>query len=159
MARGALRDDLYAVLESLTRSVLDVSNARHDAATRLAEWSELNADALGRAKGALGGIERMSHAGIAALSVALRTLRTVTKPAASGLASPVEVASATGDEAPTTKAAAKPAAKKKAPATAGTPTKAAAAKSATRKAAPRKATTKVATKKAPSKKAAPKKSA
>ena len=51
MARGALRDDLYAVLESLTRSVLEVSNARHDAAARLAEWSELNADALGRAKG------------------------------------------------------------------------------------------------------------
>ena len=50
MARGALRDDLYAVLESLTRSVLEVSNARHDAASRLAEWSDLNADALGRAR-------------------------------------------------------------------------------------------------------------
>ena len=33
MARGALRDDLYAVLESLTRSVLEVSTARRDAAT------------------------------------------------------------------------------------------------------------------------------
>lgn len=40
MARGALRDDLYAVLESLTRSVLEVSNPRHDAVARLAEWSE-----------------------------------------------------------------------------------------------------------------------
>ena len=89
MARGALRDDLYAVLESLTRSVLEVSNPRHDAQARLAEWSELNADALGRARAALGGIERMSHAGIAALSVALRTLRTVTKPASSGAAAPV----------------------------------------------------------------------
>ena len=83
MARGALRDDLYAVLHILTRSVLEVSNRRSSPAERLAEWSELNADALTRARGALGGIERMSHAGIAALSVALRTLRTVTKPAAS----------------------------------------------------------------------------
>ena len=91
MARGALRDDLYAVLESLTRSVLEVSRPGHDPATRLAEWSELNADALARARTALGGIERMSHAGIAALSVALRTLRTVTKPAASGTPTPVEV--------------------------------------------------------------------
>ena len=33
MARGALRDDLYAVLESLTRSVLEVSRPRHDAAS------------------------------------------------------------------------------------------------------------------------------
>jgi len=31
MARGALRDDLYAVLESRTRSVLDGSNACHEA--------------------------------------------------------------------------------------------------------------------------------
>jgi glutamate dehydrogenase len=91
MARGALRDDLYAVLESLTRSVLEVSNPRHDAAARLAEWSELNSDALGRARAALGGIERMSHAGIAALSVALRTLRTVTKPASSGQPAPAQV--------------------------------------------------------------------
>ncbi|XGX77838.1 NAD-specific glutamate dehydrogenase [Terrabacter sp. BE26] len=91
MARGALRDDLYAVLETLTRSVLEVSNRRHDAAARLHEWSELNADALGRARSALGGIERMSHAGIAALSVALRTLRTVTKPASSGQPAPVEL--------------------------------------------------------------------
>jgi glutamate dehydrogenase len=81
MARGALRDDLYAVLHTLTRSVLEVSNRRRSPAERLAEWSELNAEALSRARGALGGIDRMTHAGIAALSVALRTLRTVTKPA------------------------------------------------------------------------------
>ncbi|GAA6524566.1 NAD-glutamate dehydrogenase [Intrasporangium sp. DVR] len=84
MARGALRDDLYAVLEVLTRSVLEVSRPGTPAAQRLAQWSELNADALTRARAALGGIERMSYAGIAALSVALRTLRTVTKPASSG---------------------------------------------------------------------------
>jgi glutamate dehydrogenase len=94
MARGALRDDLYTVLHSLTRSVLEVSNRASSPAERLAEWSELNADALNRARGALGGIERMTHAGIAALSVALRTLRTVTKPAASSAAAAVDDAEA-----------------------------------------------------------------
>ncbi len=128
MARGALRDDLYAVLESLTRSVLEVSRPREDARARLAEWSELNADALGRARAALGGIERMSHAGIAALSVALRTLRTVTKPASSGAPAPAP-ASASDQPAPTTKAAAQKAATKKAT------TKAAASKAAAKTAA------------------------
>ena len=100
MARGALRDDLYAVLESLTRSVLEVSDRRSSPAERLAEWSQLNADALSRARGALGGIERMSHAGIAALSVALRTLRTVTKPAASTPAATMSAESAETDATP-----------------------------------------------------------
>ena len=99
LARGALRDDLYAVLESLTRSVLEVSHARSDAPDRLAEWAELNADALGRARAALGGIERMSHAGIAALSVALRTLRTVTRPASSAQPAAVEIPAAVAEAA------------------------------------------------------------
>ena len=163
MARGALRDDLYAVLESLTRSVLEVSNRRSGPAERLAEWSELNADALSRARGALGGIERMTHAGIAALSVALRTLRTVTKPAASTAPATVPAAvpaaepeaksvAATRAE-PSTQAAPsrRPAAAKKAPAR-----KAAAAKKSApaRKAAPAKRAA-PARKAAASKKAAP----
>ena len=141
MARGALRDDLYAVLESLTRSVLEVSSADHDAAGRLAEWSDLNADALGRARAALGGIERMSHAGIAALSVALRTLRTVTKPASSGLPAPDPAASsdqpAPTTKAPTTKGAPKKAAAKKAPAKKAPVKKAASKTTAAKKAPPR----------------------
>jgi glutamate dehydrogenase len=80
LARGALRDDLYAVLGSLTRSVLEVSTPGAAPEERLAEWSRLNIDGLSRARTALGGIERMTHPGIAALSVALRTLRTVMKP-------------------------------------------------------------------------------
>jgi glutamate dehydrogenase len=84
LARGALRDDLYAVLIALTRSVLEVSRRGTDPQSRLDEWFELNADALTRARAALGGIDRLSHPGIAALSVALRTLRTVTRPASSG---------------------------------------------------------------------------
>jgi glutamate dehydrogenase len=78
LARGALRDDLYHVLIALTRSVLEVSSRSADPQSRLDEWFGLNADALTRARAALGGIDRLSHPGIAALSVALRTLRTVT---------------------------------------------------------------------------------
>jgi len=75
LARGAMRDDLYAVLESLTRSVLATSSAGLAPAKRFDEWADANKDALARARTALGGIERLDHAGIAALSVALRTLR------------------------------------------------------------------------------------
>jgi glutamate dehydrogenase len=143
MARGALRDDLYSVLHVLTRSVLEVSNRRSSPAERLAEWSELNADALTRARGALGGIERMSHAGIAALSVALRTLRTVTKPAASlppaVTAGPTtsQAAAAASTEAPAKRTTPKQAAAKRAPAK-----RAPAKKASTKQATAKKATTK-----------------
>ena len=77
LARGALRDDLYGVLESLTKSVLDISKPGSAPNDRIAAWSEANAEALARAKIALSGIERLESPGIAALSVALRTLRGV----------------------------------------------------------------------------------
>ncbi|EWT00813.1 NAD-glutamate dehydrogenase [Intrasporangium oryzae NRRL B-24470] len=151
LARGALRDDLYAVLESLCRSVLEVSRRGDDARARLDQWAGLNADALSRARAALGGIERMHHAGIAALSVALRTLRTVTRPstasappavsatqavaaAIAATAEPTEVATEAAEKA-TEEAAEEPAASS----TAGKPV---ARKTAARKVAPRKATAK-----------------
>ena len=46
LARGALRDDLYAVLEALTKSVLDASEPGQTAAERIAQWSKTNADSL-----------------------------------------------------------------------------------------------------------------
>ena len=77
LARGALRDDLYAVLESLTTSVLEASDPGQTAAERIAQWAKTNAESLTRARTALSGIERIENPGIAALSVALRTLRGV----------------------------------------------------------------------------------
>jgi glutamate dehydrogenase len=77
LARGALRDDLYAVLESLSKSVLDSSRAGAAPADRIAAWSNANAESLVRARTALSGIERLDNPGISALSVALRTLRGV----------------------------------------------------------------------------------
>src|SRR5450759_2949976 len=77
LARGALRDDLYAVLESLTKSVLDSSSAGSTPKDRIKAWAEVNAKSLIRTRTAFSGIERLENPGIAALSVALRTLRGV----------------------------------------------------------------------------------
>jgi glutamate dehydrogenase len=77
LARGAMRDDLYAVIESLARSVLVASDGGDAPAKRYEYWADANRDALKRAKTALHGIERLDNAGLAALSVALRTLRSV----------------------------------------------------------------------------------
>ena len=76
LARAALRDDLYGVLESLTKSVLDGS-VTGTPEERIAAWSEANAESLMRTRAALSGIERLENPGIAALSVALRSLRGV----------------------------------------------------------------------------------
>jgi glutamate dehydrogenase len=79
LARGALRDDLYAVLESLVRSVIDASTPGSAPLARYEQWAKANAESLNRAKTALSGIEHMDKPNIAALSVALRTLRSVIK--------------------------------------------------------------------------------
>ncbi|EWT04956.1 NAD-glutamate dehydrogenase [Intrasporangium chromatireducens Q5-1] len=109
LARGALRDDLYSVLIALTRSALEVSEHGAAPADRVEQWFALNAEALRRAQTSLAAIDRMSHPGIAALSVALRTLRTVTRPAGAGLGSAAasrsgrsESSTRTGEEAATT---------------------------------------------------------
>ena len=77
LARGALRDDLYAVLESLTRSVIDVGGDADDPAALWEAWERANKDSIQRSKTALSAIRRLDHPNIAALSVALRTLRSV----------------------------------------------------------------------------------
>ncbi len=75
LARGALRDDLYAVLDGITRGVLATSNPSNDAKTRFGEWTTANSEALDRARSGLRAILRLENPNIAALSVALRTLR------------------------------------------------------------------------------------
>ena len=79
LARGALRDDLYAVLESLVRSVIEASTPGSPPLARYEQWAKANAESLKRAKTALSGIEHLDKPNIAALSVALRTLRSVIK--------------------------------------------------------------------------------
>ncbi|GAA1254364.1 NAD-glutamate dehydrogenase [Oryzihumus leptocrescens] len=77
LARAALRDDLYAVLEALTKSVLEGTEPGGTPRERIDAWSAANAEQLSRARVALSGIQRLEHPGISALSVALRTLRGV----------------------------------------------------------------------------------
>ncbi|WP_409483544.1 NAD-glutamate dehydrogenase [Arsenicicoccus dermatophilus] len=77
LARGSMRDDLYAALSSLTLAVLATAGDLSDPAAQIERWEELNADQLGRAQTALSGITRLERPGIAPLSVALRTLRSV----------------------------------------------------------------------------------
>ncbi|MGI8717909.1 MAG: NAD-glutamate dehydrogenase [Lapillicoccus sp.] len=79
LARGAMRDDLYAVLDQLTRSVLAGSESGAAPVERFEQWASANKDALTRARTALAGVERLEHAGLAPLSVALRTLRAVSR--------------------------------------------------------------------------------
>ncbi len=86
LARGALRDDLYSVLESLTRSVIEAateSGADSDAESQWKAWEEANSESIERSQKALAAIRRLEHPNIAALSVALRTLRSVIRVGAS----------------------------------------------------------------------------
>ena len=85
MARGALRDDLYAVLEAMTRAVIDANGGTADVepAAAFAVWADAHADAIQRALTALGGILRLDSPNLAALSVALRTLRSAVRAGAS----------------------------------------------------------------------------
>ncbi len=75
LARGALRDDLYAVLDGITRTVLATSDPAADAKSRFNQWAKANSDALDRARSGLRAILRLEAPNVAALSVALRTLR------------------------------------------------------------------------------------
>ncbi|WP_435199629.1 NAD-glutamate dehydrogenase [Janibacter sp. GS2] len=77
LARGALRDDLYATLQTLTRSVLEREGSGPQ--ERFAEWSREHDEAVARVSAQLAGIRQLAAPGVAALSVALRTLRSVTR--------------------------------------------------------------------------------
>ena len=51
LARGALRDDLYSVLESLTRSVIEVGgDAGTDPAPQWEAWEKANKESIQRAR-------------------------------------------------------------------------------------------------------------
>ncbi|AKT51442.1 NAD-glutamate dehydrogenase [Arsenicicoccus sp. oral taxon 190] len=77
LARGSMRDDLYGALSALTVAVLRTAGDRTDPGEQIARWEELHADQLARAQTSLSGITRLERPGIAPLSVALRTLRSV----------------------------------------------------------------------------------
>ncbi|WP_139173669.1 NAD-glutamate dehydrogenase [Geodermatophilus telluris] len=83
LARAALRDDLYAVLREFTTAVVNHdrttpgSDAGRDPASAVAAWEEVHAPAVRRARHTLTALEASGRTDVVALSVALRTLRTV----------------------------------------------------------------------------------
>ena len=80
LARGALRDDLYGILENITMAVLDGAPAdEHDAGRLTERWMTAHKETIERAQRSLAGVDRLDKPSIAALSVALRTLRSVVR--------------------------------------------------------------------------------
>jgi glutamate dehydrogenase len=75
-ARAALRYDLYAALKSLTTAVLDRTG---DGGTddRIAEFERLNSERVARVRSTLDEVNRLQAPDIAALSVVLRSLRSI----------------------------------------------------------------------------------
>ena len=77
LARGALRDDIYAVMRGLTRTVLDRTEAGADDVQldRVRDWMAEHRAALVRTSQVLHTVTEMEEPDLAPLSVALRTLR------------------------------------------------------------------------------------
>ncbi len=82
MARGAIRDDLYAAHAALARDVLTVTEPGTPA-ERLAAWERRNESAVRRAAQTLTEIWESNSFNVATLSVAVRAIRTLV--ATSGL--------------------------------------------------------------------------
>jgi glutamate dehydrogenase len=76
MARGAIRDDLYAAHAALARDVLTVTEPGSPE-QRLAAWVERNAPAVRRANQTLTEISESNDFGVATLSVAVRAVRSL----------------------------------------------------------------------------------
>ena len=84
LARGALRDDLYGVLEAFTRNAFEFEedldgDGTVTAEERIEAWSQVNADGVARGASQLTGIRSLEKPNIAALSVALRALRSMVR--------------------------------------------------------------------------------
>jgi glutamate dehydrogenase len=79
LARAALRYDLYAALADLTRNVLTAGTPDAPVDTQIAAWEEANAEGLARARTTLDEITATENVDLAALSVALRAMRTLVR--------------------------------------------------------------------------------
>ena len=77
LARLALRDDLFAVLRSITLTVLELGEPDESAAEKIEEWRMHTATRLTRAQATLEEIDASGHHDLATLSVAARALRSM----------------------------------------------------------------------------------
>jgi glutamate dehydrogenase len=78
LARASLRYDLYAALESLVVAVLDTTGEGEPEA-RIAEFEAAHAEPVSRARHTMNEVCRLPEADIAALSVVLRSLRSIVR--------------------------------------------------------------------------------
>ena len=76
MARGALRDDLYAVHADLTARVLESGDST-SAGELIADWVKANESAVQRSGITLSEIQENERFDLATLSVALRSIRSL----------------------------------------------------------------------------------
>ncbi|GAA1901284.1 NAD-glutamate dehydrogenase [Williamsia serinedens] len=77
LARLALRDDLFAVMRSITLTVLELGEPDESAAEKIEEWRMHTATRLTRAQATLEEIDASGHHDLATLSVAARALRSM----------------------------------------------------------------------------------
>ena len=81
LARACLRYDLYAALEALTITVLD-ETGEGPAPERIAEFERAHSERVGRVRATMEEVCRLPQADIAALSVVLRSLRSLVRASA-----------------------------------------------------------------------------
>ncbi|MFC0315072.1 NAD-glutamate dehydrogenase domain-containing protein [Gordonia phosphorivorans] len=77
MARLALRDDLHALVRSLTSAILSMSEPGESAETKIADWEAARSATLARVLATVEEVKDAPEPGIAGLTVAVRALRSV----------------------------------------------------------------------------------
>ena len=85
LARLAIRDDIYNSVRSLCLDVLAVGEPDEDGMQKIAEWESTNGSQMARARRMLTEIYDSGEQDLAALSVAARQLRSMTRTGGRGL--------------------------------------------------------------------------
>jgi glutamate dehydrogenase len=85
LARTALRDDLYAVLEALTTAILIATDADVSATARIDSWSAAHAGSLRQAEQTLARVRDLDRPDPAQVAVGLRAWHGVLRRAAAGI--------------------------------------------------------------------------
>jgi glutamate dehydrogenase len=84
LARLAIRDDVYGSLRSLCLDVLAVGEPDEDGMQKIAEWELINGSRVERARRTLAEIYESDERDLAALSVAARQIRSMTRTSGRG---------------------------------------------------------------------------
>ncbi|MEZ0364329.1 NAD-glutamate dehydrogenase [Mycobacterium sp. pUA109] len=84
LARLAIRDDIYGSLRSLCLDVLAVGEPDEDGVQKIAEWEHINGSRVERARRTLTEIYASDERDLAALSVAARQIRSMTRTSGRG---------------------------------------------------------------------------